>query len=132
MWALHLPGPLPRGATRASAWTRVVLPCLCATCVPPAPLVGSCGSATWPCVLHRICAGFAHHFSSACHVSSTSPAEIKPLFLRFKIRNKINRNSIKIQIKIQKNLKCSEIHNFKIITLLNLKFSPLDHNSLSF
>ena len=71
---------LPRGATRASTWTRVAP----ATCphhlAPPERRVGLRGSAMWPCVPCHIHTGPAHHVSSACHVSSAGPAENKPLF----------------------------------------------------
>ena len=84
-------GPLTRGpftcqpsrheSTRASAWTRVALPRIRATCAPPARRVGLRGSATWPCVPRCILVGPARHVSSACHVSSAGPAENKPLFV---------------------------------------------------
>ena len=53
--------------------------------------------------------------------------KINPFFAIFiEEKSKINSK------KIQKNVKYSEIYIFKIITPFNLKFSPLDHNFLSF
>ena len=79
-WALHLPTPLPRGATQASTWTRVA-PAMCPRHLcAPTRRVGSRGSATWPCVPRRIRAGPARHVSSLHHVSSAGSAENKPFF----------------------------------------------------
>ena len=56
-WALHLPAPLPSGATRASTWTHVASCHVSAPPAPPARRMGLVGSATWPCVPRRIRAG---------------------------------------------------------------------------
>ena len=63
----------------------------------------------------------------ASRVLRGSCRKLTPFFAIFiKEKSKINSR------KILKNPKYSEIHIFKIITPFNLKFSPLDHNFLSF
>ena len=69
------------------------------------------------------------HLGPARHVSRRHVTlQVKPLLVIFlmKILNKKN------QIKIQKFLKCSEIHISQNTTRFNLKFSPLDHKFLPF
>ena len=89
-WALHLPSLLPRGTTRASAWTRVASCHVSALPVPPARRVGLAGSATWPCVPRRIRAGPARHVSLRRHVSvhaTSTPRGLwnkNPLFRDFR------------------------------------------------
>ena len=101
-----------------------------APCAPPAPHA----SHTWLChvasVPHRthVVVPRATSARPQLPLATSAPVGKKPLFA---ILNK-DIYSIKIQIKIQKFLKCSEIHISQNTTPFNLKFSPLDHKFLSF
>ena len=74
-WALHLRAPLtlPRGSTRTLAWTRMVLPRVCAT--------SACGSA-WRCHV-ALCAMLHPRGSHVPRQLRGFCGEIKPLFLHF-------------------------------------------------
>ena len=129
-WALQMPAsPLatwcPLGRPRGLAW--------------PLPRVrissGHSGSprgprSTFPGGLACRVASARVPRATAALLATSAPRSCgnKPPFCKFKNQLKIKINSGKIQ----KNLKYSEIHIFKIIIPFNLKFSPLDHNSLSF
>ena len=98
-------------------------------CDVAAPLCASCaghpGSATWPQCRVAPRGGPTHHVSRR---SPRQGLQVKtPVFAIFLIKV-LNKN----QIKIQKFLKCSEIHISQNTTPFNLKFSPLDHKFFSF
>ena len=104
--ALHTPAPLPTWRPSwASAWTHV------ASCHMSAPPMchmrlawAMRGSATWPeC---RVTSVLVPHTTPASRATCHSR-----VLRKNELRNKFDINSVKIQIKIQKNLKCSEIHN---------------------
>ena len=112
-WAHHVPARYSTcqvGATQASAWTRVALPCVCATSAPRKRPLGLRGSAMCP---------------TSRHISPRFLCELTP-FLPFFKGIKIRRN----QNKFQKNSENLEINIFKNITPFWLKFSPLDHKFL--
>ena len=105
----------PHTGAHVAAWPpcHVAAP-LCAS------YAGHPGSATWPQC--RV----APRGGPARHVSRRLPCQrlqVKTSFCDF-----FNKN----QIKIQKFLKCSEIHISQNTTPFNLKFSPLDHKFLPF
>ena len=115
------PPHLPRGATRASAWTRVAL------ATRPRHIRATKTPAWARVALPR---------GLACHVASMQvPRHVSqwflrknPLFCILKINKIIEINSGKIQ----KNLRNSKIDNFKNRTPFKLKFSSLDHKFIPF